>query len=206
MSKPSPSTTIRSVRKGDLIVEIEPSDYRRGAGAGGGGSRPRRKRSWSISQTRRICQRALIRQAEATIASDDSGPRALFTGSEAPARPAGDPDSPGLQQLLEQAEDNEKRTKAAAGAEQRAARPAESLARQPRCPGKAVGSTGACRAGTGEACAQQFGLHEDRVPCRRGWSASVRFAPVNSSMSAPRSSPWYRCRTFGSSPISRRPK
>ena len=45
----------QAVQKGDLIVEIEPSDYRRSAGAGRASRAPRRRPRSPISPIRRTC-------------------------------------------------------------------------------------------------------------------------------------------------------
>jgi membrane fusion protein, multidrug efflux system len=100
----------QSVRKGDLIVQIEASDYRAALAQAQAGLAAAQATVANLANQKDI-QRALIRQAEATIQATKADlerytleakrQRELVLGRFA-----------GTQQLLEQAEDNEKRTAA----------------------------------------------------------------------------------------------
>ena len=136
MSRPSPVADYQTVRKGDLIVEIEPSDYRAQLAQAEANLAAAQATLANLANQKDV-QRALIRQAEATIQATaaDLQRYALEAKRQRDllqTRIAGTP------QLVEQAEANEKRTAAQLHAEQGAARPAEGPARQPRRAGAAA--------------------------------------------------------------------
>ncbi len=100
----------QTVRKGDLIVEIEPSDYRAQLTQAEAGLAASRATLANIANQKDV-QRALIRQAEATIQATaaDLERYALETKRQ---RDLLQTRIAGTQQIVEQAEDNQKRTTA----------------------------------------------------------------------------------------------
>jgi membrane fusion protein, multidrug efflux system len=99
----------QSVRKGDIIVQIEPSDYRAALEQAEAGLAAAQAVLVNLGNQKDI-QRALIRQAEATI----QGTTADLERYSLEAKRQHDlvTKFAGTQQLLEQSEANEKRTKA----------------------------------------------------------------------------------------------
>jgi membrane fusion protein, multidrug efflux system len=100
----------QTVRKGDLIVEIDPADYRAQLAQADANSAAAQATLTNLANQKDV-QRALIRQAEATIQATtaDLQRYALEAARQSDllkTRIAGTP------QLVEQAEDNEKRTAA----------------------------------------------------------------------------------------------
>jgi membrane fusion protein, multidrug efflux system len=99
----------QSVRKGDLIVQIEASDYRAALEQAEAGLAAAQAVLANLGNQKDI-QRALIRQAEATIQATTADLERYSL--EAKRQRDLVTRFAGTQQLLEQAEDNEKRTKA----------------------------------------------------------------------------------------------
>jgi membrane fusion protein, multidrug efflux system len=100
----------QSVRRGDLIVQIEPSDYRAALEQAEAGLAAAQAVLANLGNQKDI-QRALIRQAEATIQAT-SADLERYTLEAKRQRDLVLTKFAGTQQLLEQAEDNEKRTAA----------------------------------------------------------------------------------------------
>jgi membrane fusion protein (multidrug efflux system) len=99
----------QSVRKGDVIVQIEPSDYRAALEQAEAGLAAAQAVLANLGNQKDI-QRALIRQAEATIEATTADVERYSL--EAKRQRDLVSKFAGTQQLLEQSEDNEKRTKA----------------------------------------------------------------------------------------------
>jgi membrane fusion protein (multidrug efflux system) len=99
----------QSVHKGDLIVQIEPSDYRAALEQAEAGLAAAQAVLANLANQKDI-QRALIRQAEATIQSTTADLERYSL--EAKRQRDLVTRFAGTQQLLEQSEDNEKRTAA----------------------------------------------------------------------------------------------
>jgi membrane fusion protein (multidrug efflux system) len=100
----------QSVHKGDLIVQIEPSDYRAALEQAEAGLAAAQAVLANLGNQKDI-QRALIRQAEATIQSTTADLE-RYTLEANRQRDLVLSKFAGTRQLLEQAEDNEKRTAA----------------------------------------------------------------------------------------------
>lgn len=100
----------QSVHRGDLILQIEPSDYRAALEQAGAGLASAQAVLANLANQKDI-QRALIRQAEATIQLT-SADLERYTLEANRQRELVLTKFAGTQQLLEQAEDNEKRTAA----------------------------------------------------------------------------------------------
>src|SRR5271167_1349793 len=100
----------QSVRKGDLIVQIEASDYRAALAQAQAGLAAAQATLANLANQKDI-QRALIRQAEATIEATKADLE-RYTLEAKRQRDLVLTRFAGTQQLLEQAEDNEKRTAA----------------------------------------------------------------------------------------------
>jgi membrane fusion protein (multidrug efflux system) len=100
----------QSVRKGDIIVQIEPSDYRAALEQAEAGLAAAQAVLANLGNQKDI-QRALIRQAEATIQATTADLERYSLEAKR-QRDLVLTKYAGTRQLLEQAEDNEKRTKA----------------------------------------------------------------------------------------------
>jgi membrane fusion protein (multidrug efflux system) len=100
----------QTVRKGDLLVEIDPVDYRAQL-AQAGANRAAAKATLANLANQKDVQRALIRQAEATIQATTADLQ-RYSLEAARQRDLLQTRIAGTQQLVEQADDNEKRTAA----------------------------------------------------------------------------------------------
>ena len=98
----------QAVHKGDLIAIIDPSDYQAQLALAQANLAAAQATLANLANQRDV-QRALISQAEATIERRQGRPVALRSRSQAPARSRYHSRIAGTQQLVEQADANEKR-------------------------------------------------------------------------------------------------
>ena len=155
----------QTVHKGDLIVEIDASDYRAQLLQAEANLAAAQATLANLANQKDV-QRALVRQAEATIQATQAD--LLRYDLEAKRqRDLLQTRIAGTQQTGRAGRRQRTAHQCATAAEQRPARSAESPAGQPRRAGEPAAGAGARRRGAGDAGAQQRRLHPHRLARRR---------------------------------------
>ena len=160
-----PVNDFQTIRKGDLIAVIDPSDYQAQLDLAQANLAAAEATLANLENQRSI-QEALVQEAEATIDAteadvlryqlEDKRQRNLFKTGIA-----------GTQQLVEQADDNAKKAHRATPPERSAARPAEGGAGGDRHSGKAASRPDPRGGGAGRARLRQSALYANSVARRR---------------------------------------
>ena len=159
-----PVNDFQTVRKGDLLAVIDPSDYQAQFDLAQANLAAAQATLANLENQRSI-QQALVREAESTIDAteadvlryqlEDKRQRDLFRTGIA-----------GTQQLVEQADDNAKRAHCATTAERSPARPAKGGAGGDRHSGKAASRPDPRGGGAGRARLGQSALYANSVARR----------------------------------------